>query len=111
MKIVKKLLIGLVVLIICLVAALASVRLYLQWSKQYYFGKIIEQQESSFTLQTDTGMSKKVVVSPETKIKRGRDSVVLLAQQGESVMVIGSINESGDVEARFIRLVKNDSSK
>lgn len=85
--------------------SLAAVKSHLRWTGHYYFGTITAITDTGFRMQEGGGVGRAVLVNPETIIKKGRETIRQgLAKEGD-VVVIGSPDAEGMIEARIIRVV------
>lgn len=68
-------------------------------------GKVISVASSTLVV-SDANIEKIVTITPETKIARHRDTATTSdIKIGDAIVVIGEPDESGKVNARFIRLM------
>ena len=63
------------------------------------FGEIIEMQENSFVIKGRGNIEKIVLIKQDTVINKKSDLTV-----GDQVVVIGSPNNNGQIEAKLIRV-------
>jgi len=63
------------------------------------FGEIIEMQENSFVMKGRENIEKVVLIKPDTIINKKGELAV-----GDQVVVIGSPNDNGQIEAKLIRI-------
>ena len=81
------------------------------------FGEIIELNTStssgrgSFVIKGRGDMEKIILTVPETIIKNGRDTVEDGLKVGDKVVIIGSPNNEGQIEAKLIRIFNEDGIK
>lgn len=68
------------------------------------FGEIIELNETGFVIKGRDNIEKVIVTNKETVIKQGAKTIKDELKVGDQVVVIGSPNEQGQVEAKLIRL-------
>lgn len=69
------------------------------------FGEIIKIN-SDLVVKGQGDAEKIIVVSPETVIQKGRDTIKKEELKvGDNIVVIGSPNESGQIEAKLIRVL------
>jgi len=68
------------------------------------FGEIIELNDSGFVIRGRDNVEKVVVTTENTIINRGRETIKDELKVGDWVVIIGSPNEQGQIEARLIRL-------
>jgi hypothetical protein len=70
------------------------------------FGEIIKIDEGSFIIKGKENMENIIIVGKDTMIQRFRDDIKLTdLRVGEFVVVIGSPNDSGQIEAKLIRIL------
>lgn len=80
------------------------------------FGEIIEVNDSGFVIKGRGDVEQVVVVSiDDTVVKQGRatlkDGFKDSLKVGDRVVIIGSPNEEGQIEAKLIRIFNGDISK
>lgn len=63
------------------------------------FGEIIEMQDNSFVINGQDNIEKIVLIKQDTAIKKKGDLAV-----GDQIVVIGSPNNDGQIEAKLIRV-------
>jgi hypothetical protein len=69
------------------------------------FGEIIQIKDSDFVIKGQDNVEKVIVFAKDTAITRGRQAITKTdLKVGEQVVVIGSPNEQGQIEARLIRV-------
>lgn len=69
-------------------------------------GTIIKAETSTLIVHDRDGVEKGIVISPQTAIRRFRDQIqVADLKEGDSVVIIGSPNANGQVEAKLIRVM------
>jgi len=68
------------------------------------FGEIIELSDSGFVIKGRGDVEKLIVTTEDVIIKKGRETVKDELKVGDRVVIIGSPNEKGQIEARLIRL-------
>lgn len=73
------------------------------------FGEIIELNDSSFIIKGRENIEKVIVITKDTVIKKGRETVLDELKVGDQVTIIGSPNEDGQIEAKLIRVFSEDS--
>lgn len=75
------------------------------------FGEIIQISNSDFVVKGRGDAEKVIVVSKDTVIQKGRETIKKEELKvGDKVVIIGSPNEEGQIEARLIRLFPIKSS-
>ncbi len=75
------------------------------------FGSIIKISSSTIAMQSPDNTEKIVLVSPDTAIKRFRDVIQLGdLKEKDEIVVFGSPNDSGEIEAKLIRVAPPPSS-
>ncbi|MBI2096771.1 MAG: hypothetical protein HYT40_01270 [Candidatus Sungbacteria bacterium] len=80
-----------------------------RWVEGQYFGKIAEIQAEGFIIRDQEGEEKSVLIRKDTRIRRGRQTVAEEALEvGSYVIVVGSSNDSKQIEARVIRIFADD---
>jgi len=68
------------------------------------FGEIIELQDAGFVIKGRGDVEKIIVTAEDTVVTKGRETVKNGLKVGDSVVVIGSPNEEGQIEAKLIRV-------
>lgn len=69
------------------------------------FGEIIQIKDSDFVINGQDNVEKVVILNKDTTITIGRRTITKSdLKVGEQVVVIGSPNEQGQIEARLIRV-------
>lgn len=72
------------------------------------FGEIIEINDSGFVVRGRENVEKVVITNEETTITKGRETIKNGLKVGDRVVVIGSPNEEGKIEAKLIRVFPED---
>lgn len=75
------------------------------------FGEIIELNDSGFVIRGRADVEKIVVITEDTAIKKGQETIEDGLQVGDRVTIIGSPNEEGQIEAKLIRLFSEDDPR
>jgi len=75
------------------------------------FGEIIEMKDNGFVIKGQENAEKVVIVNQGTSIVEGREVIKDGLKVGDRVVVIGSPNEEGQIEAKFIRVFRDDNLK
>ncbi len=81
------------------------------------FGEIIELNSSadsgqgSFVIKGRGDVEKIIATTPETIIKNGTETAQDNLKIGDRVVIIGSPNSEGQIEAKFIRIFNDDEGK
>jgi len=73
------------------------------------FGEIIELNDAGFVVKGRGDIEKLVVTTDDTIVKKGRETVEDGFKVGDSVTIIGSPNEEGQIEAKLIRVFGEDA--
>jgi len=68
------------------------------------FGEIIELEEDGFVIKGRGGIEKLIMITQDTTIKKGKRIKEDSLKVGDNIVVIGSPNEEGQIEASLIRL-------
>ncbi|MFH1129658.1 MAG: hypothetical protein V1686_02900 [Patescibacteria group bacterium] len=75
------------------------------------FGEVIKIDANSFVIKGRENMENVVIVNQDTIIKRLSDNIQLKdLKVGEFVVIIGSPNNSGQIEAKLIRIMPQQTS-
>lgn len=73
------------------------------------FGEIIEIKGNEFVIKGKDGVEKVILITDKTIIKKGREKIMGKDLKiGNWVVIIGSPNEEGKIEAKFIRVFNGD---
>ena len=72
------------------------------------FGEIIEIKDNSIIIRGQENIEKLVAINQNTAIVKGREIVKDGVKVGDNVVVIGSPNEDGQIEAKLIRIFGED---
>ena len=102
---VKPVYIAIAVLIFVLVMSFAGVKTYLRWTNVHYFGKIVEIKNENLLIETERGITNIVLVNKETRVLKGRKPNNENLRIGDFVIVVGTINQTGFIEGKMIRVV------
>ena len=68
------------------------------------FGEIIELEDRGFVIKGRGDIEKLIMITQDTTIKKGRRTMADDLKIGDNIVVIGSPNEEGQIEASLIRL-------
>ncbi|MFH0890969.1 MAG: hypothetical protein V1856_02975 [Candidatus Liptonbacteria bacterium] len=102
----RGLLITVVLIIIVAIAALLGARQYMRWTGQYHFGRIIQTEEGGFVLETNQHALFRINLSKDTTIKQGRDTISGATLTNRPIIIIGPVNNDGEIDAKIIRILK-----
>ncbi len=72
------------------------------------FGEIIELKDNGFVIKGRGDVEKIVIITEDTVIKRGMETVKDSLGVGNGVVIIGSPNEEGQIEAKLIRVFNGE---
>jgi hypothetical protein len=75
------------------------------------FGKIIEIEDSSFVVEGRDDVEKIIIMGEDTIIKREMETVEDGLKLDEYVVIIGSPNEQGQIEAKLIRIFDEEPNR
>jgi hypothetical protein len=75
------------------------------------FGEIIELKDNGFVVKDRGDIEKVVSTTDQTVIKKGNETIKDGLKVGDEVVIIGSPNEEGQIEAKLIRLFGQDMPK
>jgi hypothetical protein len=75
------------------------------------FGEIIELRDTGFVIKGRGDVEKIVVTTKDTVVMKGRETVKNELKVGDSVVIIGSPNEEGQIEAKLIRIFDGELRK
>jgi len=69
------------------------------------FGKIIQLNDSDFVMKGGNDVEKVIVITKDTTITKGRNTIKKEELKvGDQVVIIGSPNEQGQIEAKLVRV-------
>ncbi len=68
------------------------------------FGEIIELKDNGFVIKGRGDIEKIVITTDDTVIKKEMETVKDSLEVGDNVVIIGSPNEEGQIEAKLIRV-------
>lgn len=74
------------------------------------FGEIIELSDPGFVIMGRGDVEKMIITTEDTVVKKGKDTSEEGLKVGDSVVVIGSPNEDGQIEAKLIRVFEGEFS-
>lgn len=73
------------------------------------FGEIIEMKENEFVIKGKDDVEKVILLSDKTIIQKGRERIKKEnLKVGNFAVIIGSPNEEGKIEAKFIRIFNGE---
>jgi len=75
------------------------------------FGEIIEIKDNSFVIKGRENVEKVIITNEDTAITRGRETIKDGLNVGDRVVIIGSPNEEGQIEAKLIRIFSENDPK
>ena len=76
------------------------------------FGEIIEINDKDFVVRGSNDTENIILMTEKTVVKNGRETAETNAlKAGDRVVIIGSPNEQGQIEAKFIRIFNDIGNK
>jgi len=76
------------------------------------FGEIIKINDSDLIVKGQGDVEKVILITKDTTIERGRDTLKKdELKVGDSIVIIGSPNEEGQIEAKLIRVFNGEDIK
>lgn len=75
------------------------------------FGSIIELNDTGFVIQGRGDVEKVIIITSDTIIKQGRETIEDGLKVGGKVTIIGSPNDEGQIEAKLIRIFNEGEIK
>ena len=75
-----------------------------RWAGGQYFGEIIEMNGGSFVIQGRGNERLVVLITEQTVIKKGTETIKDALQIGDRVIVFGPLDKKGRIESQFIRI-------
>lgn len=73
------------------------------------FGEIIEMKDNGFVIKGRENVEKVIVTDEETTITKGRETIKDGLKVGDRVVIIGTPNEEGQIEAKLIRVFDGET--
>jgi len=73
------------------------------------FGEIIEIKDNGFVIKGRENVEKVIVTDENTTITKGRETIKDGLKIGDRVVIIGSPNEEGQIEAKLIRVFDEET--
>ena len=86
-------------------AVIGGVRTYFHWTNTQYFGEVVEIQETRFVIKTGDDSRILIGTGKNTEIRKGKKIWTEKLHMGDYVIVVGSPNQEGFIEAQVIRIV------
>ena len=103
---VKKIIIALIALVAVGLIAFVSAGPYMRWTGQYHFGRVVQIDGNRLTLETNENALFQVNINEGTVVKQGWDTISGATLTNRSIIIIGPINGSGEIDAKIIRILK-----
>lgn len=75
------------------------------------FGEIIEIKDNGFVIKGRENAEKVVIINQEVTIIKGRETMKDGLKVGDRVVIIGTPNNEGQIEAKLIRVFSEDDPK
>ncbi len=75
------------------------------------FGEIIELKDNGFVIKGRGDIEKIIIITEDTATKKGMETVKDGLKVGDHVVIIGSPNEEGQIEAKLVRLFDGKNIK
>lgn len=69
------------------------------------FGEVIEIKDKEFVIKSRENIEKVIVIKDDTIITKGRKRIKDGLAVGDNVVIIGSPNDEGKIEAKMIRII------
>lgn len=91
---------------LAIAVTLLCIRMYLRWSIEYRYGRIVRVDQQELTLKTSRNEEVQVVADRDTRVLQGREAFHGESLLDKNVIVVGSKTLSGKIEAKTIRIVK-----
>jgi len=92
--------------LVFVVVSLTAAHAYFRWTGNSYFGEIIAIERRGFTIREREHVERMILVTDRTIMKRGRKTLQNGLSVGEAVIVIGDPASTGAIEAKLIRVVR-----
>ncbi len=73
------------------------------------FGEIIEIKDNGFVINGRENVEKVVIINQKTTIIKGRETIKDGLKVGDRVVIIGSPNDEGQIEAKLIRVFDGET--
>jgi len=94
------------IFVFAVLITIGGVRTFFDWSEVNYAGEIIETRNGGFLIKGGGEKQWLIIIMDDTKIRKGREALTRSLQEGEHVIVVGTQNAGGAVEADVIRVAK-----
>jgi len=101
----KRTLFACIVVIAIALLSFVAMRSYIHWTESSYYGEIVEITNEGFLVKETETIVRTVFLTEHTLIKRGRHSLNNGLNVGDKVIIIGSPDGAGRIEAKLIRLI------
>ena len=75
------------------------------------FGEIIEIKDNGFVIKGRENVEKAVITSEDTTITKGRETIKDGLKVGDRVVIIGTPNDEGHIEAKLIRVFDGETKR
>ena len=75
------------------------------------FGEIIEIKYNGFVIKGRENVEKVVITSEDTAITKGRETIKDGLKVGDRVVIIGTPNDEGQIEAKLIRVFDGETKE
>jgi len=75
------------------------------------FGEIIEIKDNGFVIKGRENVEKVIITNESTTITKGRETIKDGLKVGDRVVIIGSPNDQGQIEAKIIRVFNGEATK
>ena len=72
------------------------------------FGEIIEMKDNGFVIKSRENVEKVIITAEDTTITKGQETIKDGLKVGDRVVIIGSPDEQGQIEAKLIRLFNGE---
>jgi len=92
-------------ILVVLVLSLAAIHSYFRWTGSYYFGEIVALEDHRMVIREGGAVQRTVLIGPGTNVRQGRHALTDGLRIGSAVMVVGPLNERGEIVAELIRVV------
>src|SRR3990167_8761290 len=73
------------------------------------FGEIIEVKDNGFVIKGRENVEKVIVTDEETTITKGRETIKDGLKVGDRIVIIGTPNDEGQIEAKLIRVFDGET--
>ena len=82
----------------------ATSHFLIRWNEGTFFGEVAEMGDENFIINGNNNLEITVLFTEQTVFKIGRRTIDFLPEAGDRVIIVGSLNEKKEIEAKFVRI-------